>query len=82
MQASTSVRHLLLPCHWSQRASVAGDCLRAYGAMGRTIVFTDTKKEANELTSGLEAFSARPLHGDIPQSTREVCDATAPYICC
>ena len=72
MQASTSVRHLCLPCHWSQRASVAADCVRTYGALGRAIVFTDTKRDANEMALALESFSARPLHGDIPQSQREV----------
>lgn len=71
-QASTSVRHVVLPCHWSQRESVAADCVRTYGSHGRTIVFTDTKRDANELATGLESFGARPLHGDIPQSTREV----------
>lgn len=72
LQASTSVQHLALPCHWSQRPSVAADCIRTYGATGRTIVFTDTKKDANELASTLEALGARALHGDIPQSQREV----------
>lgn len=71
MQASTSVRHLVLPCHWTQRAGVAADCVRNYGAMGRTLVFTDTKKDANEMATSLEGFAARALHGDIPQSQRE-----------
>lgn len=34
MQASTSVRHLLLPCHWSQRSTVVADLVKAYGACG------------------------------------------------
>ena len=72
MQASTSVKHLCLPCHWSQRPSVTADCIRTYGATGRTIVFTDTKKDANELASSLESLGAKALHGDIPQNQREV----------
>jgi hypothetical protein len=37
-QASASVQHLVLPCHWSQRPQVVGDLVRCYGACGRTIV--------------------------------------------
>ena len=73
MQASTSVRHLVLPCHWSQRPQVVADLVKAYGVCGRTIVFTDTKNDANDLAASLaETTGARALHGDIPQSQREV----------
>lgn len=37
---------------------------------GRTIVFTETKDHASELAGVLPG--ARPLHGDIQQSQREV----------
>ena len=66
------MRHLVLPCHWSQRTTVAQDCVRNYGALGRTIIFTDTKRDANDMALALEAMSARALHGDIPQNQREV----------
>ncbi|CAL8464893.1 g4428 [Coccomyxa elongata] len=73
MKASTSVRHLVLPCHWSQRSVVAADLVRCYGALGRTIIFCDTKKDCNELVASLGAdMRAQPLHGDIPQQQREV----------
>ena len=72
-QASESVKHLILPCHYSQRAAVSTDVVRCYAAMGRAIVFTDTKREADELSNALsESLGARPLHGDIPQHQREV----------
>ena len=72
MKASTSVRHMLLPSHWSQRSSLVSELVKCYGAGGRTIVFTETKKDANELTVSLsEGTGSRALHGDIPQSTRE-----------
>jgi ATP-dependent RNA helicase DDX21 len=72
MKASTSVRHMLLPSHWSQRSSLVSELVKCYGAGGRTIVFTETKKDANELTASLsEGTGSRALHGDIPQSTRE-----------
>ncbi len=64
---------MVLPCHWSQRATVAADLVRCYGALGRTIIFCDTKKDCNELVASLgEGMRAQPLHGDIPQQQREV----------
>ena len=65
-QASTSVQHLVLPCHWSQRNAMVPDLVRCYGACGRTIVFTETKRDANDLVTAL-GDSVRALHGDIPQ---------------
>ena len=38
VQASASVQHMVLPCHWTQRPKVIGDLVRCYGACGRTIV--------------------------------------------
>lgn len=72
MQASESVKHLILPCHYSQRSAVSTDVIRCYAAMGRAIVFTDTKREADDLSQSLsEGLSTRALHGDIPQHQRE-----------
>lgn len=63
----------MLPCHWSQRATVAADLVRCYGALGRSIIFCETKRDCNELVASLgEAMRAQPLHGDIPQQQREV----------
>ena len=68
-QASTSVQHLVLPSHWSQRNAMVPDLVRCYGACGRTIVFTETKRDANDLVTAL-GDSVRALHGDIPQVCR------------
>lgn len=68
LQASTSVKHLVLPCHWTQRSTIVADMIKSHGCAGRSIVFTDTKKDANELTASLsETCGAMALHGDIPQ---------------
>ncbi len=68
LQASTSVQHLVLPCHWTQRSTIVADMIKSHGCAGRSIVFTDTKKDANELTASLsENCGAMALHGDIPQ---------------
>ena len=45
------LQHLAIACHWSQRAAVLGDVIQVYsGSHGRTIVFCETKKDANELS--------------------------------
>lgn len=58
------------PIH--NRLSVLSDLLFAY-APKRTIVFTSTKAECNDLALGLEsrAHSAAPIHGDMGQIERE-----------
>ena len=67
------MQHLVLPCHWTQRSTIVADMIKSHGAAGRSIVFTDTKKDANELTASLsENCGAMALHGDIPQNQREV----------
>ncbi|KAG8001483.1 Nucleolar RNA helicase 2 [Nibea albiflora] len=73
-KAATTVEHLAIACHWSQRAAVLGDVIQVYsGSHGRTIVFCETKKEANELSLNASIKqSAQSLHGDIPQKQREI----------
>ncbi|XP_021167725.2 nucleolar RNA helicase 2 [Fundulus heteroclitus] len=72
-KAATTVEHLAIACHWSQRAAVIGDVVQVYsGSHGRTIVFCETKKEANELALNASIKqSSQSLHGDIPQKQRE-----------
>uniref|UniRef100_H3D8F9 RNA helicase n=1 Tax=Tetraodon nigroviridis TaxID=99883 RepID=H3D8F9_TETNG len=72
-KAATTVEHLAIACHWSQRAAVIGDVIRVYsGSHGRAIVFCETKKEANELALNASIKqNAQSLHGDIPQKQRE-----------
>lgn len=42
---------MAIACHWSQRAAVLADVVQVYsGSHGRSIIFCETKKEANELT--------------------------------
>eukprot|EP00958_Prasinococcus_capsulatus_P014644 scaffold1541_cov418-Prasinococcus_capsulatus_cf.AAC.2 len=78
MKASSTVRHIAMKVHWTQKMTVVADIVRVYGkcegegAKGRTIVFTETKNDANELANALTALGARPLHGDVPQAQREV----------
>lgn len=72
--SATTVRHMMLPCHFTQRPQLVNDLIRSWGLGGRTIVFTDTKSDANDLAASLSdgGIAARCLHGDMPQTAREV----------
>ncbi|XP_036885036.1 nucleolar RNA helicase 2 [Sturnira hondurensis] len=73
-KAAITVEHLAVKCHWTQRAAVIGDVIRVYsGFHGRTIVFCETKKDAQELSQNVSIRQdAQSLHGDIPQKQREI----------
>jgi len=81
MKASAAVRHLLINCNWQERTAIIGDMVRARAPAGQTpparvIVFTETKKDAQEVSEHLQGslsseYGARALHGDIPQAARE-----------
>ncbi|XP_020588988.1 DEAD-box ATP-dependent RNA helicase 7 [Phalaenopsis equestris] len=70
LKASATVRHLVLPCSSAARPQIIPDLIRCYSRGGRTIIFTETKESASQL-SGLLPGS-RALHGDIMQAQREV----------
>lgn len=72
MKASNSVKHLLLPGHYKMRTQLVQDVISCHSNGGRVIVFTETKNDASELSGALKLGTSRALHGDIPQSTREV----------
>jgi hypothetical protein len=42
----------MLPAHWTQRAALVTDLVKCWGCSGRSIVFTETKNDANELAGG------------------------------
>ncbi|KAM5237307.1 nucleolar RNA helicase 2 isoform 1-T1 [Ctenodactylus gundi] len=73
-KTAITVEHLAIKCHWTQRAAVIGDVIRVYsGHQGRTIIFCETKKEAQELSQNTSIKQdAHSLHGDIPQKQREI----------
>lgn len=74
-KTSTTVEHLSLffPSK-DHKIEAIGDLVLVYGgAHSRTIIFTDTKEEANEvLLKGQLKIECQVLHGDIPQKQREV----------
>jgi len=75
--ASTTVEHLSVQIdRYDGVATCVRDLVRLYSAgrtNGRAIVFTKTKKEANDLALGDVAIGdAQVMHGDIEQKQREV----------
>ncbi|XP_028405033.1 nucleolar RNA helicase 2-like [Dendronephthya gigantea] len=73
-QAALTVEHKAIKCPYHERAATIGDVIQVYcGAHGRTIIFTQTKNEANELVlNSILKQDSQVLHGDIPQKQREL----------
>ncbi|KAJ0238191.1 DEAD-box ATP-dependent RNA helicase 7 [Hirschfeldia incana] len=70
MKASNSVRHIALPCSKQAMSRLIPDIISLYSSGGSTIIFTETKDQASELSGLLPG--AKALHGDINQSQREI----------
>ncbi len=71
-KTSKTVKHLAINCPYQNRISTLADVLICYGG-GQTIVFTSTKKEANDLLlSEKIKKDIEVMHGDIAQNQREV----------
>lgn len=66
-------QHLAIKCSYFDRASTIGDVITVYsGNHGRTMVFCQTKRDADELAvSPSIKQDSQVLHGDIPQEKRE-----------
>lgn len=73
-RTSEHVQHLAVKAPYRERAAIIGDIVSMYGGLhGRTIIFTGTKQEANELALGSDIKQETAvLHGDIAQKQREI----------
>ena len=67
-QTSETIQHLAINCPYHQRIQVIGDVVLIYsGKHCRTIIFTETKKEANDIMMNSNIKQeCQVLHGDIP----------------
>lgn len=74
VKTSKTINHLAISCPYYSRNSSIADVVNCYGGRhGRTIIFCETKREANEILLKAELKQeAHVLHGDIPQKQREV----------
>jgi len=67
------VNHLAINCPYHNRISALADILVCYGNEGKTIVFAQTKNDANSLIlSDKIKMDIEVMHGDIAQNQREV----------
>lgn len=67
------VNHLAIECPFQNRMSALADILICYGGNAKTIVFTQTKQDANSLIlSDKISQDIEVMHGDIAQNQREV----------
>lgn len=73
-KTAKAVEHLALKHNIADKISLLSDILKWYGGLTKkTIIFTETKNEANEImTSSHLGDSIEILHGDITQYRREV----------
>eukprot|EP00184_Porphyridium_aerugineum_P001773 CAMPEP_0184697340 /NCGR_PEP_ID=MMETSP0313-20130426/4330_1 /TAXON_ID=2792 /ORGANISM="Porphyridium aerugineum, Strain SAG 1380-2" /LENGTH=651 /DNA_ID=CAMNT_0027156119 /DNA_START=36 /DNA_END=1987 /DNA_ORIENTATION=- len=73
-RTNADISHVAIPCPPNMRAETLGDLVKVHaGTYGKSLVFCDTKKDANELAEHpkLISLGSAVLHGDIPQATRE-----------
>lgn len=75
-RTNSDIKHLAIACPPSERGDTIADVIKVHtGALGKTIIFTDTKIEANEIAQMDKVVSALGgagvLHGDIAQHQRE-----------
>ncbi|XP_022106052.1 nucleolar RNA helicase 2-like [Acanthaster planci] len=74
VKTAKNVKHLAIRCNYSDRPSLINDVIRVYsGLNGRSMIFCETKVEANELSMNpAMKIDAQVLHGDIQQQQREI----------
>jgi ATP-dependent RNA helicase DDX21 len=74
-QANANITHQCISCSPIERGDTLADLCKSHaGAFGKTLVFAETKKDCDELAKHptLVQMCAGVLHGDIPQTSREV----------
>lgn len=73
-KTSKTVQHLAINCPYFNRTSTLADILMCYGGLhGKTIVFAQTKADANSvMLADKVTHDVEVLHGDIAQNQREV----------
>ncbi|KAL3136406.1 hypothetical protein ABBQ38_005663 [Trebouxia sp. C0009 RCD-2024] len=67
-----SIKVLAVQVAQENRRNILADLLTVYANAGKTIVFTETKREADEVAGGIAGvIPSEALHGDISQAQRE-----------
>ncbi|GMH35171.1 hypothetical protein BSKO_03039 [Bryopsis sp. KO-2023] len=69
---SDTIRAMGIVVDGRQKRTVLGDLLSVHASSSNSIVFTQTKREADVLSAALaDVLPTEALHGDIPQGQRE-----------
>nr|CCA23433.1 DEAD/DEAH box RNA helicase putative [Albugo laibachii Nc14] len=66
----TTVSHKAINVPSNYRVVALQRILEKYASQGQSLVFTETKHEANEIANGLEGCNVQALHGDLSQGVR------------
>ena len=74
VRTAKTVEHLAINCPYHMRVETIADVVLCYGGRHcRTLIFTETKSEANDiLLKSKMKQECQVLHGDIPQKQREI----------
>ncbi len=74
LKTATTVEHLAIQCGYHDRAATIGAVLQVYsGKHGRSMIFCQTKKDADELVCSSDIKQeSHVMHGDVPQDKREM----------
>lgn len=70
-KTAKNVKHLAIDVQGNDRVSALANVLKCLNSKSKAIVFTETKKEANELAQSDKLKSIEAMHGDIKQFQRE-----------
>ena len=72
VRTASTIRFFRRKCNQSEIPSMLADLVRVYsGKHGRTLVFTNTKKDCHDLAINNTKLDAQSLHGDMQQEQRE-----------
>uniref|UniRef100_M4BJK6 RNA helicase n=1 Tax=Hyaloperonospora arabidopsidis (strain Emoy2) TaxID=559515 RepID=M4BJK6_HYAAE len=69
-QVPATVTHKAINAPMRERVQVLENVLRLHAHDGKTLVFTETKREADEIVNALAGQDVRALHGDLSQGMR------------
>lgn len=71
-RTASTIKFYRRKCQFSEISSMLADLIKVYsGAHGRTLVFTNTKKDCHDLSINNVKLDSQSLHGDMQQEQRE-----------
>eukprot|EP00796_Vickermania_ingenoplastis_P008814 gene8815-6199_t len=72
VRTASTIKFYRRKCNFSEFSAMMADLVKVYsGAHGKTIVFTNTKKDCHDLSINNTKLDSQCLHGDMQQEQRE-----------